>query len=71
MCLRRRRVDKYWIRKELRDMSTAESIEGAVRLLQQFGVNCPAHGGAGLVSELSLYPRLEGRDKSSVRRRRS
>ena len=52
-------------------MSTAESIEGAVRLLQQFGVNCPAHGGAGLVSELSLFPRLEGRDKSSVRRHRS
>jgi hypothetical protein len=34
-----------------------------------FLVNCPAHGGAGLVSELSLYrPWLVGRDKSPIRR---
>ena len=32
-------------------------------------VNCPAHGGAGLVSELGLYRLwLVGRDKSPIRR---
>ncbi|MFP8953580.1 hypothetical protein ACLI4Z_11480 [Natrialbaceae archaeon A-arb3/5] len=25
-----------------------------------FAVNCPAHGGAGLVSELGLYPESGG-----------
>lgn len=35
-------------------------------------VNCPAHGGAGLVSELGLYQLwLVGRGKSPVRRHRS
>ncbi|GAA0266369.1 hypothetical protein GCM10009000_098380 [Halobacterium noricense] len=31
-------------------------------------VNCPAHGGAGLVSELGLSRQLVGRDESPVRR---